>query len=315
MARYLVRRLITLIPLVILIALIAFTLVRLTPGDPATIVAGSDATPAEIERIRQSMGLDEPLYRQFFSWLNRIFLHGDLGTSLVQEQPVREMILQRAQPTLLLALVGGFFSIAIGIPSGVIAAVRHNSWLDRTLMSVSVLGLSIPNFWLGVLLVLLFSIRWPLLPPAGFQTLQDGGLGALRYLVLPGIAIGVSNAAFLARMVRSSMLDVLKQDYVRTARAKGLGERSVIYRHALRAAMLPPLTVIGLLVANLASGAVIIEIVFNVPGVGRLLINSVSRRDYPILEGIILVTALIYIVTNLIVDLLYVALDPRVTYE
>lgn len=315
MGRYLLRRLITLIPLIVLISLIAFTLVRLTPGDPASVAAGPDASSEEVDRIRRSMGLDEPLWLQFTEWIQQVFLHGNLGDSLVQRQPVLEMILQRAQPTLLLATVGGFFSTIIGIPFGVIAAVKHNSWLDRALMSVAIVGLSIPNFWLGVLLVLGLAIYFPILPPAGFQPVQEGGLSALRYLILPGIAIGASNAAFLARMVRSSMLDVLNQDYVRTARAKGLRERAVIYRHALRNAIIAPLTIIGLLVANLASGTVIIEIVFNVPGVGRLLINSVGRRDYPIMQGIILVTALIYILANLIVDLLYGVLDPRVKYE
>jgi len=302
-------------PLVFLIAVIAFTLVRLTPGDPAAVVAGPDATPEEVARIRASMGLDDPLPLQFLRWAGQVFLRGNLGNSIVQGQPVLEMILQRAQPTLLLAMVGGFLSILMGIPLGVIAAVKHNSWLDRTLMSFAIVGLSIPNFWLGVLLVMALSIYFPLLPPSGFVSIQNGGISALRYLILPGIAIGASNAAFLARMVRSSMLDVLNQDYVRTARSKGLGERRVIYSHALRNAMIAPLTVIGLLIANLTSGTVIVEIVFNVPGAGRLLINSVARRDYPVMQGIILITALIYIFANLIVDLFYGVLDPRVRYE
>lgn len=315
MSRYVLRRFISLIPLVILIALITFVLVRLTPGDPASIVAGPDATSDDVERIRQSMNLDEPIWIQFTHWIQQVFLRGDLGDSLVQEQPVLEMILQRAQPTLSLAVVGAVFSTLIGIPFGVIAAVKHNSWLDRTLMSAAIIGLSIPNFWLGVLLVLGLAIYFPILPPSGFQSIQEGGLASLRYLILPGLAIGASNAAFLARMVRSSMLDVLGQDYVRTARAKGLRENSVIYRHALRNAMIAPLTIVGLLVANLASGTVIIEIVFNIPGVGRLLISSVGRRDYPVMQGVILITAMIYIFANLIVDLLYGVLDPRVKYE
>lgn len=315
MGRYLIRRLIMMIPLIVLIAIIAFTLVRLTPGDPALVVAGSDASPAEVERIRREMGLDQPIWVQFLDWSRQVFLRGDLGTSLAQQQDVLEMIMQRAQPTLLLALVGGFFSVLIGVPFGVIAAVKHNSWIDRTLMSAAIIGLSVPNFWLALLLVLGLSIYWPILPPAGFEPLQEGGFSSLRYLVLPSIAIASSNAAFLARMVRSSMLDVLNQDYVRTARAKGVRERAVIYRHAMRNAMIPPLTIIGLLIANLASGTVIIEIVFNVPGAGRLLINSVARRDYPIMQGIILITAMIYIFSSLIVDLLYGILDPRVTYE
>jgi peptide/nickel transport system permease protein len=261
------------------------------------------------------MGLDSPLPVQFVQWSGRVFLRGDLGTSIVQNQPVSEMIIQRAQPTLLLAFFGGLFSVLLGVPLGVMAAIKHNSWVDRTLMSIAIVGLSIPNFWLGLLLVLMLSIWLPLLPPAGFQSLQDGGLSAVRYLILPSVAIGASNAAFLARMVRSSMLDVLRQDYVRTGYAKGLASHIVIYRHALRNAMIPPLTIIGLLVANLASGTVIIEIVFNVPGAGRLLINSVARRDYPIMQGVILITAVIYIFANLIVDILYVMIDPRVKYE
>jgi peptide/nickel transport system permease protein len=313
--RYLLRRLILLLPLLFIVSIIAFTLVRVTPGDPAAVVAGPDASPEEVQRIRRAMGLDAPLPIQFLQWSRRVFLHGDLGTSIIQRQPVRTTIMQRAQPTLLLALFGGIFSVALGIPLGVFAAIKHNSWIDRTLMSVAIIGLSIPNFWLGLLLVMALAIYLPILPPAGFQSLQDGGLSAMRYLVLPSIAIGASNAAFLARMVRSSMLDVLRQDYVRTAYAKGLSSRIVIYRHALRNAMIPPLTIIGLLVANLASGTVIIEIVFNVPGAGRLLINSVARRDYPIMQGIILITALIYIFANLIVDILYGVLDPRVKYE
>lgn len=303
------------IPLVLLVAVIAFVLVRLTPGDPALVAAGSDATPAEIERIRRGMGLDGPIWIQFLNWARGVFLHGDLGTSLSQDESVTKMILQRAQPTLLLALLGGVLSVIIGVPFGIIAAVNHNGYLDRGLMSLAIIGLSIPNFWLALLLVLAFAIYTPILPPAGFKPLEASGLSGLRYLVLPSVAIAASNAAFLARMVRSSMLDVLDQDYIRTARAKGLRGFSVITRHAMRNALIAPLTVVGLLIANLASGTVIIELVFNVPGAGRLLINSVARRDYPVMQGIILATAMIYIVSNLIVDVLYGVLDPRVTYE
>lgn len=315
MSRYLMRRLLTLLPLLFLVAVIAFALVRMTPGDPAAVIAGPDAGPEDVERIRRSMGLDEPLPLQFVNWSGRVFLRGDFGTSISQNQPVLEIILQRAQPTLLLAFFGGVFSILAGVPLGVIAAIKHNSWVDRSVMSFAIIGLSIPNFWLGLLLVLALSIHLPIFPPAGFQPVQEGGISALRYIILPSIAIGAANAAFLARMVRSSMLDVLRQDYVRTAYSKGLSGRAVVVRHAMRNAMIPPLTIIGLLVANLASGTVIIEIVFNVPGAGRLLINSVARRDYPVMQGIILITALIYILANLFVDLMYGLLDPRVKYE
>lgn len=315
MARYLSRRLLTLIPLLFLVAVIAFGLVRMTPGDPAAVVAGPDATPEQVARIRTAMGLDQPLPIQFVDWTKRVFLHADFGDSLVLGQPVMKVILQRAQPTLLLAIMGAIFTMLLGVPTGIFAAVRHNSWVDRVLMSGAIIGLSIPNFWLGLLLVLTFSIHWSILPPSGFVSLQAGGIMSLKYLVLPGLAIGASSAAFLARMVRSSMLDVLRQDFIRTAKAKGLRGRTVLYRHALKNAMIPPLTVIGMLVANLASGTVIIEIVFNVPGAGRLLINSVSRRDYPVMQGVIIITAFIYILANLIVDILYGLIDPRVRYE
>lgn len=315
MSRYLLRRLVVLVPVLFLVGCIAFILVRLTPGDPASIAAGSDATPQQVALIREQMGLNRPLPVQFVDWMKQVFLKGQLGNSLAFDEPVRTLIAQRAQPTLMLALFGGIFSLLLGLPLGMLAAVRHNTWLDRALMAVAIFGLSVPNFWLGLLLVMAFSIHWTIFPPAGYVSLQQGGFSALRYVVLPAVAIGVSNAAFLARMVRSSMLDVLREDYIRTARAKGLRSRAVILKHALKPAMIPPLTVIGMLAANLISGTIIVEIVFSVPGAGRLLINAVTSRDYPVLQGIIIVTALIYILANLIVDILYGVLDPRVRYE
>lgn len=315
MGSYILRRLIGLVPLLLLVAVIAFTLVRLTPGDPAAVAAGENASPADVARIRSVMGLDRPLPVQFVRWIDRVFLHADLGESLTLKKPVVEVIAQRIQPTALLTLFGTLVSVVLGIPLGIIAAIKRNSLADRALMFGAIFGLSIPSFWLGLILVLVFSLRFQLLPPAGFESLQDGGFAALRYLVLPSIAIGISSTAFLARMVRSSMLDVLRQDYVRTAYAKGLRPQTVIIRHALKNAMIAPLTVIGLTVANLASGAVVIETVFNVPGAGRLLVSSVARRDYPVMQGVILIVALLYIVINLIVDVLYGVLDPRVRYE
>ncbi len=315
MGSYILRRLVGLVPLLLLVAIIAFTLVRLTPGDPAAVAAGENASPADVARIRSVMGLERPLPVQFLRWMERIFLHADLGESLTLKKPVIEVIAQRVQPTALLTFFGTLVSVALGVPLGIVAAIKRNSWVDRALMFGAISGLSIPSFWLGLILVIVFSLRLQLLPPAGFESLQDGGFAALRYLVLPSVAIGISSAAFLARMVRSSMLDVLRQDYVRTAYAKGLRPRSVIVGHALKNAMIAPLTVIGLTVANLASGAVVIETVFNIPGAGRLLISSVARRDYPIMQGIILIVALLYIVINLIVDILYGVLDPRVRYE
>lgn len=315
MGSYLLRRLVGVVPLLLLVAIIAFTLVRLTPGDPATVAAGDNATPADIARIRGVMGLDRPLPVQFVHWMDRVFLHADLGESLTLKKPVIEVIAQRVQPTALLTLFGTIVSVALGIPLGIVAAVKRNSPIDRALMFGAIFGLSIPSFWLGLILVLIFSLRLHILPSAGFESLQDGGFAALRYLVLPSIAIGISSAAFLARMVRSSMLDVLRQDYVRTAYAKGIPARGVIYRHALKNAMITPLTVIGLTVANLAGGAVVIETVFNVPGAGRLLVNSVARRDYPVMQGTILIVAILYIFINLIVDILYGVLDARVRYD
>lgn len=315
MGSYILRRLVGLVPLLLLVAIIAFILVRLTPGDPAAVVAGDSASPADVARIRGVMGLDRPLPVQFVRWMDRVFLHADLGESLTLKKPVILVIGQRVQPTALLTLFGTIVSVALGIPVGILAAIKRNSLIDRALMFGAIFGLSIPSFWLGEILVLIFALRLHILPPVGFESLQDGGLASLRYLVLPSIAIGISSAAFLARMVRSSMLDVLRQDYVRTAHAKGLPARGVILRHALKNAMVTPLTVIGLTVANLASGAVVIETVFNVPGAGRLLVNSVARRDYPVMQGTILIVAILYIFINLIVDILYGVLDPRVRYD
>lgn len=312
---YLFRRLLGLVPLLFLVAVISWVLVRLTPGDPASLVLGDNATAEELARVRRVMGLDGPVWAQFARWLGRVFLHADLGQSLTLQKPVAEVILQRVEPTALLTLFGSLISIGMGVPLGVAAAVRHNSWIDRLLMAVALLGLSVPSFWLGLNLIIVFSLWWKLLPSAGYLPLAEGGLGGLRYLVLPAFAVGFSGAALIARMTRSSMLDVLGQEYVRTARAKGLPDRVVIYRHALRNAMIPTLTVVGLTVAGLAGGAVVVEIVFNISGAGRLMVNSVARRDYPVIQGAILITALLYVFVNLAVDLVYSAVDPRVRYE
>jgi peptide/nickel transport system permease protein len=315
MHTYLVRRLIGLVPLMLLVATMVFLLVHLTPGDPAAVLGGDTATPADIEAIRAALGLDRPLPEQYWRFLSNLVLHGQMGTSIFLKMPVTEAIMQRLEPTLTLTLLGAIFSIGSGIPLGVIAAVRHNSAMDRMAMVIALLGLSVPSFWLGINLAVFFGLRLGWLPVAGYAPMSDGIWGSIRYLILPGIALGFAGSALIARMMRSSMLDVLRMDYVRTARSKGLPERIVVYRHALRNAMLPTLTVIGLSIAALASGTIVIETVFSIPGVGTLVINAISRRDYPVIQGVVLFSALLYVLANLTIDLLYAYIDPRVRYE
>lgn len=309
------RRALTLVPLLLLVATIVFLLVHLTPGDPATVLAGDTATLSDVQAIRQSLGLDRPLPEQYWRFLSGLVTRMDMGNSIFLKQPVTKAIADRMEPTLLLTVLGGFFSIALGLPLGVVAAVRHNRFFDRLAMVIALLGLSVPSFWLGINLAVVFGLWFKLLPVAGYAPLSAGIWTALRYLVLPGFALGFSGSALIARMMRSSMLDVLRLEYIRTARAKGLRERVVIYRHALKNAMLPTLTVIGLSIASLAGGAVVIETIFSIPGVGMLVINAIARRDYPVIQGVVLFSAFLYVLVNLTLDVLYAYINPQVRYK
>lgn len=314
MLHYLSRRLFSLIPTLLVVAVVVFTLVHMTPGDPAAVMLGPEATQEQIDKVRQDLGLNDPVFVQFTRWISRAVV-GDLGHSIFLQMPVTDAIAERLEPTGLLTLMATVIAVGLGVPAGVVAASRHNRLGDRVLMIFALLGLSVPNFWLGLNLSLLFGVKLGLLPGAGYSAWAEGPLEALRYLVLPAFSLGFAQAGLIARMARSAMLDVMRQDYMRTARAKGLAQRLVIYKHGLKNALIPTLTVIGLTVTTLAGGAVVTETVFNLPGAGRLLLQSVLRRDYPVIQGAVLYVALLYAMVNLIVDVAYVWIDPRVRYS
>jgi peptide/nickel transport system permease protein len=313
MLGYLLRRILAAIPVMGVVALVVFLLLRLTPGDPAAILAGDNATPEQLERIRNSLGLNEPLYIQFFTWINRL-LHGDLGVSLISNVPVLKMIGQRVEPSISIALATIILSVIVAVPLGVIAAWKQGTWIDRFVMGLSVLGFSVPVFVIGYVLIQLFAIDLRWLPVQGFKSITGGFGPFLERLVLPTLALSFIYVALIARMTRASMLDVLGEDYVRTARAKGIGEIGVLFRHALRNAAVPVITVIGTGFALLISGVVVTESVFNIPGIGRLTVDAVLARDYPVIQAMILLTSLLYVTINLLIDVAYTLLDPRIRY-
>ena len=313
MTSYIIRRLLLLIPVLLIVGVIVFLLVHLAPGDPASTMLGSDATMEQKEALREQLGLNEPLPTQFVKWFTDA-LRLDFGESLFIGKPVTEALLDRVQPTGLLTLYSLTLSILIAIPAGVIAAVRANSLLDRLLMVMSISGAAIPSFFLGILLILLFAVILGWLPSAGYVDFGEDPIAHLKYMLLPTIALGFSASGLLARLVRSTMLDVLNEDYVRTAYAKGLRERNVVLLHALRNALLPVLTVIGITLAGMLGGAVVVETVFGIPGMGRLLVQSVTRRDLPLVQGAVMTIAAVEVLVMLVIDILYVYIDPRVRY-
>ena len=313
MLGYLLRRVLAAIPVMGVVALFVFLLLRLTPGDPAAILAGDNATPAQLERIRTSLGLNEPLYVQFFTWINKL-LHGDLGVSLISNVPVLRMIGQRIEPSISIALATIILAVVVAVPLGVLAAWKQGTWIDRFVMALSVLGFSVPVFVIGYVLIQIFAIDLRWLPVQGFKSLSGGFGPFFERLVLPTLALSFIYVALIARMTRASMLDVLGEDYVRTARAKGIGEIAVLFRHALRNAAVPVITVIGTGFALLISGVVVTESVFNIPGVGRLTVDAVLARDYPVIQAMILLTSLLYVTINLLIDVAYTLLDPRIRY-
>jgi peptide/nickel transport system permease protein len=308
---YILRRLVMLVPVLIVVGVVVFGLVHLTPGDPAAVMLGDRATPEDIAQLRDQLGLNDPLPVQFVRWFSNV-LRLDFGESIFLGEPVTQALLDRVQPTVLLTLYAFSFQVLIGIPAGVLAAVRYNSPLDRVLTVMAISGSAIPTFFLGILLILIFSVRLRWLPSGGYVPFGEDPAAHFKGMLLPAFALGFSAAGLLARLVRSSMLDVLREDYVRTAFAKGLPEQLVIVRHALRNALIPALTVIGLSIGALLGGAVVTETVFTIPGMGRLVVQSIARRDYPVIQGAIIAIALTYVLVNLIVDVLYVYIDPRV---
>jgi peptide/nickel transport system permease protein len=311
---YIARRLLALVPVALVVATVAFVLIHVAPGDPASIIAGPDASPDDIARLHRQLGLDAPFHVQLFRWYGRL-ARGDLGQSIFLRRPVLEAILDRAEPTILLTLYALVIAVVLGVPAGVIAARHHDGTTDQALMAGALVGISIPNFLLGLLLILFFSVRLGWFPVAGYSPLEYGWFGTLRSLTLPAFALGVVQSALIARIARSAMLDVLREQFIVAGRAKGLGERAVVYKHALKNAMIPTVTVIGISLAILISGSVIVEQVFNIPGLGRLIISAVLRRDYPVIQGVVICIAGIYMLVNLAVDLSYVVFDPRVRYQ
>jgi peptide/nickel transport system permease protein len=313
MLAYIGRRLLATIPVMAVVAVFVFMMLRLASGDPAAIIAGNAATAQDVIDIRQKLGLDRPIVTQFFIWLGHV-LTGDFGESFFYKKRVAEIIADRAGPTLALAACTLALSVLIAVPLGVVAAYRHGTWLDRVVMGFSVLGFSVPVFVVGYALIYLFAIRLNLLPVQGYQPLAEGIGGFLSRLVLPSLTLSVIYIALIARITRTSLLEVLGEDYIRTARAKGLSNRVVLMRHALRNAAVPIVTVIGIGVALLIGGVVVTESVFSIPGLGRLTVDAVLARDYPTVQAVILLFSLAYVLINLLVDVAYTLLDPRIRY-
>jgi len=313
MQRYLVERVVQLAVVLVFLSMIVFTIVRLIPGDPAAVMLGTESTPQAMAQIRREMGLDQPLPVQYALWLRNV-LAGNFGTSWVSKQPALALILGALPVTLQLVAASFLVALLIAFPAGIFAALRPRSWVDQGATTFALLGVSLPSFWLGIMLILLFALGLRWLPPSGYLALTRDPLGALRVTLLPALTLGVALAAPLTRFLRSGMLDVLGLDYVRTARAKGLGERAVVARHALGNALLSVVTVLGLQLGALLGGSIVIEQVFGWPGLGRLSLAAIQQRDYGLVQGIVLFVAAGFVLVNFVVDLVYLYLDPRIRY-
>jgi len=313
MIAYVIRRLLSTVVVMAVVAFVVFSLLYLTPGDPAAVIAGDIATDEDIHRIHERLGLDDPFVVQFGRWVAAL-AHGDLGTSIFTNLPVTQLIGQRIEPTVSLTLCTLVVSIAVALPLGVLASAKAGTWLDRAVMAFSVLGFSVPVFVLAYILILTFSVQLDWLPVQGYRNFRDGAWEWLRHLIMPSIALGTVYVALITRITRASMLEVLAQDYVRTAQAKGLAPGEVLIGHALKNAAIPVMTIIGIGVALLISGAIVTETVFALPGIGRLTVDAILRRDYPIIQGVTLIFSAVYVLVNLAVDLSYALFDPRIRY-
>jgi peptide/nickel transport system permease protein len=310
---YLGRRILSTIPVVLIVAVLIFMMLRLTPGDPAAVIAGDAATSADIAEIRQKLGLSGSIVSQFFIWIGHV-LQGDFGESFFYKKTVASLVADRLEPTLALSTLTIILATLIAVPLGTLAAYKQGSWLDRGVMGLSVAGFSVPVFVIGYVLIYVFALKLGWFPVQGYQRLSLGFWGFLHRLILPSLALAVVFVALLARMTRTSVLEVLNEDYVRTARAKGLPNLRVLVFHALRNAAVPIVTVIGISIATLLGGVVVTESVFNIPGLGRLTVDAVLARDYPTVQAVILLFALAYVLINLVIDVLYTVLDPRIRY-
>jgi peptide/nickel transport system permease protein len=314
MTAYVVRRLLLMVPVAFLVTIGVFMLIHLTPGDPALILLGEDRTPQAIAAIHQELGLDKPLYQQYVIWLGRV-AHGDLGRSITTHEEVTGAIADRLPATLELGIVSLVWSLIVAIPLGTIAAVRRGSVIDQLATGVTVAGVSIPNFFIGIVLIFVLSVSLRLFPFGGYVPFTEDPLESLHHVILPAIALGTAGTAINMRFTRSSMIEVLNLDYIRTARAKGASWRRVVFVHALKNALIPVVTIIGLQIGGIIEGAVVTETVFTWPGVGRLAVESIFNRDYTVVQGIVLLAAFSYMVANLLVDLVYGWLDPRISYS
>jgi peptide/nickel transport system permease protein len=310
---YIVRRVLATIPVMAVVALFVFSLLYLAPGDPAAVIAGDQATPDDVERIRASLGLDRPYLVRFGAWVWDI-LHGDLGTSIFTNLPVSHMIAQRIEPTLSLMIVTLILAVSIAVPMGVVAAWKQGTSIDRAVMAFAVLGFSVPVFVVGYVLAFIFALELDWLPVQGYTPFNQGFFPWMENLILPAVALGGVYIALIARITRATMLEVLSQDYIRTARAKGAGQRSILFLHALKNAAVPIVTIIGIGIALLIGGAVVTESVFAIPGLGRLTVDAILRRDYPVIQGVVLLFSFVYVLVNLVIDLLYTLFDPRIRY-
>jgi peptide/nickel transport system permease protein len=313
MFAYIARRVVATIPVMAVVALFVFSLLYIAPGDPAAVIAGDQASPADVERIRENLGLDRPFLVRFGEWLWQI-LHGDLGTSIFTNLPVTTMIAQRFEPTLSLMAITLCLAIAVAVPVGVLAAWKAGTFIDRAIMAFAVFGFSVPVFVIAYLLAYVFALELEWLPVQGYTPISEGLWPWLENLILPAIALGCVYIALIARITRAAMLEVLQQDYIRTARAKGIGQGGILFVHALKNASVPIVTVIGIGIALLIGGAVVTESVFAIPGLGRLTVDAILRRDYPLIQGLVLLFSFVYVLVNLAIDLLYTLLDPRIRY-
>jgi peptide/nickel transport system permease protein len=314
MGGIILRRLGSALPILVIVSLITFAMIHLIPGDPAAAIAGLSATPEQIANIRRDLGLDQPLLAQLVRWYVNL-LHGDLGRSLLLGQPVVQATMQRLPVTLALSAYALVITLLIGLSSGIIAALRQNSWVDQAAMIFAMIGISLPNFYLGLLMLIFFAVDLGWLPTGGYIAFTDDPLGWLATSTMPAISLALLLAGLLARITRSTMLEVLRQDYIRTARAKGLPKRLVVVKHALANALIPITTVVGIIVSLLISGSVVTETLFSIPGIGQLLTQAVLNRDYPMVQGGLLITTALLVLVNIGVDVCYALLDPRVRYD
>jgi peptide/nickel transport system permease protein len=313
MLSFIIKRIITTIPVMAFVALFVFSLLYIAPGDPAAVIAGDQATPADVEKIRLSLGLDRPYLVRFGEWLFRV-LQGDLGTSIFTSLPVTQLIGQRIEPTVSLMVLTLLLAVVVAVPMGVIAAWKAGTWIDKAVMAFAVFGFSVPVFVVGYLLAYTFALKLDWLPVQGYTPLEQGVWPWFKNLILPSITLGFVYIALIARITRATMLEVLQQDYIRTARSKGLGQRNILFLHALKNASVPVVTVIGIGIALLIGGAVVTESVFAIPGLGRLTVDAILRRDYPVIQGVVLMFSFVYVLVNLLIDLTYTLLDPRIRY-